>query len=514
VSAFELKNGQIFVLVEAAGGVYGADALSYVCKLAETHSAFLKITEDQRIGFMIPSDIHDDVAAALRAQGLLLRHYQGQGMAAPKACLGELCPHAEQDALGDALELQASLAERFGDDRPSVSLGINGCWRACAGSAIDDFHIVGDSSGYKLSIGGKAREIPQLGQFVTDNIPRESLSSVVGALLEVHFGNVEGDERLVDVLERIGLSPFTEAAERVLHGESSVEASDAPDDALSAEEGSLLAADDTDEVASSESGTDSDAGFGDVPLEPLGEDDPLSEDVALGEEAEVEDVVIAESAQDDQSDQSFEQDSPVDDVEPASENGMADDSSLMGSDDDVLLADESAEGDGSPETDAGEEIDEAGLQSGELEEECDLEEDGLDLQDASAEDLARVTSAIRAEVADELAEDPSAGRETDVNSEILAFEKTRQPKPSSTPVPRSVKSTGGLNVRIEAGVLALALPGGAAFRCPLDALANANGEVLAFQTEEGTLSISFEDDRIMVRHGALEIGVPIGTRAA
>ena len=99
MTQFELKNGQVFVLVEAAGGVYSADALALVCKVAETHSAFLKITEDQRIGFMIPEGSQQQVEGELQAQGLLLRHYQRSTAISPKACLGELCPHAEHDAI-------------------------------------------------------------------------------------------------------------------------------------------------------------------------------------------------------------------------------------------------------------------------------------------------------------------------------------------------------------------------------------------------------------------------------
>lgn len=211
VQHFNLNNGSVFVLADAAGGVYSGDQIKAICEVADSESAFLKVTEDQRIGFMVAPDRLPDVQKRLAKVGVLLRAYRNVGVASPKACLGDLCPHKEQDALGDAIEVGRYLNKTFGSDRPFVSIGLNGCSSACTQSAVDDIHIVGESSGYKISIGGKHSEMPQLGQFLAENIEKEKLPDAIAKILNVYFENRQEDERIFDVLERTGISAFMEA---------------------------------------------------------------------------------------------------------------------------------------------------------------------------------------------------------------------------------------------------------------------------------------------------------------
>lgn len=570
---FELKNSQVFVLVEAAGGVYSSDALATVCKIAESHSAFLKITEDQRVGFMISPEAYDEIAAALQASGLLLRSYQRKGTPSPKACLGELCPHAEQDALGDALDLHAALQSQPYADKPFVTLGVNGCARACVGSGLDDIHIVGEESGYKISLGGKAREIPALGQFVTDNVPREKLPEVVSALLDIFYAHVDQDERVVDVVERMGLSAFADAADRILHGEGTVpdegadlplEGADVPiegdeaslasaelsqeeepgeplieEDILTTEEGDLLTAEDGDSdavdfdppklSADRPVKQEDSPAFDDVPLEDLDEG-PAAEDIP----PEVEELALAELGREEP------------DLPEAAR--AAEPTEIAEFEEEVDLDDIPQEA--RPSVSPGPQESSEDL----------LEEGGLDIEDASADDLARVTNAIRAEVADENSElaaasptaptavptaaprtavhGPTGGLKeasTDVNSEILAFEKTRglnpapdakrQPPsgPSSlgaapqgqSPGTRSPEGASSLSVRMEHGNVAIAMPGGFHFRCSLDSLPASHGPLFELQTEQGLLQVVATEEGLTVRLGAMEMTLPLAeSRAA
>src|SRR6185312_11007862 len=99
--------------------------------VSEEDSAFLKVTEDERLGFMLSPAKIPEVQTKLAEVGILLRNYRGQNGASPKACLGELCPHAKQDALGAALELAPLLNEKLKDVAGRIAIGINGCATAC-----------------------------------------------------------------------------------------------------------------------------------------------------------------------------------------------------------------------------------------------------------------------------------------------------------------------------------------------------------------------------------------------
>jgi len=208
---FALKNNQIFVLAEAAGGVYNSDQLRILCEVADSESAFLKITEDQRIGFMVDPNKLADVQAQVRKSGLLLRSYKSAGVPSPRACLGELCTFAHQPSLGDALELTTHLLKSFPAPKRYSSIGVNGCQRACLGSSTEDIHIVAEESGYKISIGGKSSDIPQQAQLILENIQRPDLPIVVEKLLSIFYQESQENERICDVIERIGLTPFLDA---------------------------------------------------------------------------------------------------------------------------------------------------------------------------------------------------------------------------------------------------------------------------------------------------------------
>lgn len=208
---FALKNNQVFVLAEAAGGVYNSDQLRVLCEVADNESAFLKITEDQRIGFMVDPHKLADVQAHVRKGGLLLRSYKSSGVPSPRACLGELCTFAHQPSLGDALELTTHLLKSFPAPKRYSSIGINGCQRACLGSSTEDIHVVAEESGYKISIGGKGSDISQQAQLILENVPRAELPQVIEKILAVFYQESQENERIFDVIERIGLTPFFDA---------------------------------------------------------------------------------------------------------------------------------------------------------------------------------------------------------------------------------------------------------------------------------------------------------------
>lgn len=205
---FTLKNNLVFVLAEAAGGVYNSDQLRTLCEVADGEAAFLKITEDQRIGFMLDPNKLPEIQARVRKCGIILKSYKAAGVPSPRACLGELCTYSHQPSLGDALELTTHLLKSFPSPKRHSTIGINGCGRACLGSSTEDIHVVAEESGYKVSIGGKGSEIPQQAQLLVENVPRTDLPVVLEKLLALFYQESAEDERLLDVIERIGLTPF------------------------------------------------------------------------------------------------------------------------------------------------------------------------------------------------------------------------------------------------------------------------------------------------------------------
>ena len=220
---FELKNGNLFVLAEAAGGVYNGSQLRLICDVVDDVSVFLKVTEDQRIGFMVPKDKLLELHAKLAKSGILLKHYRNHSILSPKACLGELCPKCEQDALGDAIEISPHLNEKFKESFVALNIGMNGCATACVASATDDIHVIGEKSGYKILIGGRSAGEVKVAEFLIDSVPKEKIGESICAVLETYSQNKQENESLADIVTRVGLGPFKQALQTIGIGQASAE---------------------------------------------------------------------------------------------------------------------------------------------------------------------------------------------------------------------------------------------------------------------------------------------------
>ena len=206
--AFKLRNGLLLLSTEAPGGVYNATQLQKIAALADGPSAVVKATEDQRLALFVPSDQAAQVAQGLKSVGLGIRHYQ-DGLHQPVNCLGELCPDHLQAAMGTSMELTRELAN-ISLSTP-LKIGINGCARCCVATHTLDISIIGDSHGYRISLGGKNSQIPEMASFMAEGVPAGKLPKLVAKVIQVYKDLAGKDETLQDVMERCGSKRFIEA---------------------------------------------------------------------------------------------------------------------------------------------------------------------------------------------------------------------------------------------------------------------------------------------------------------
>ncbi|NRA66408.1 MAG: hypothetical protein HRU19_18115 [Pseudobacteriovorax sp.] len=205
---FKLKNGNVFVLLEAPGGVYNATQLKKIAELCDEGIAVAKATEDQRLGIFVPEESIPNVTSCLTDCGLTLRNYR-DGLHQAVSCLGELCEEHEQDALGTAMELSQSL-ESLQLESP-LRIGVNGCYQCCTPCHTLDIAVVGESSGYRISLGGKNSQVPEFAAFMAEGVPPGEVSALLSKVITLYSSMAEDDESLHDVLERAGVNAFVEA---------------------------------------------------------------------------------------------------------------------------------------------------------------------------------------------------------------------------------------------------------------------------------------------------------------
>jgi hypothetical protein len=205
---FKLQNGQLLLSTEAPGGVYSAVQLKKIAELCEGDSAMAKATEDQRLALFVAPEKAAHVASALRSTGLGVRHYQ-DGLHQPINCIGELCPEHLQDAMGAGIDIAAELAAVKLES--PLKIGINGCARGCVASHTLDISILGESGGYRICIGGKNSQIPEMAAYMADGVPSAKLPKLIAKIVSIYKEIAEPGESLQEVIERHGASKFIAA---------------------------------------------------------------------------------------------------------------------------------------------------------------------------------------------------------------------------------------------------------------------------------------------------------------
>ncbi len=322
--AFKLNGGMLFLSTEAPGGVYNATQLKKVAQLADSDSLVIKATEDQRLGLFVPLSKVPKIAADLKTVGLGIRHYQ-DGLHQPVNCAGEFCPENAQDAMGTSIELTKELL-KIGALSSPLKIGINGCGRCCVPTHTLDISIIGEPGGYRISLGGKNSQIPEMASFMAESVPAEKVPSLISKIVELYKKLAQKDESLQDVMERSGtaafvkvLAPYSQDAHQTQEGENELGgSSDEPTDPLigtdeaafdEPEVGELAIDSEVsampniesiegseDQGARQEPSVDPEDAPGDLAMEDLSlDDEELSEDLTL-EESPVEDEGLKEAA--------------------------------------------------------------------------------------------------------------------------------------------------------------------------------------------------------------------------
>ncbi len=205
---FKLKNGTVLVSTEAPGGIYNSAQLKKIADLCSKELAIVKATEDQRLALFVKESELDRVIGELKATGLGFRNYQ-EGLHQPVSCLGELCESHEQPALTTAMELTKLIADI--NLVSPLKIGINGCARCCTPCHTLDISVIGEAGGYRVSLGGKTSQFPELGSFFAEAVPAKELPKILTTIIELFRDKAEAGESFNEVLDRCGSEDFVAA---------------------------------------------------------------------------------------------------------------------------------------------------------------------------------------------------------------------------------------------------------------------------------------------------------------
>ncbi len=209
------RDKQSFAIVpHIPGGLVTPEILRKFADVAEKYgAAAMKLTSGQRLAMVgFKKEDIDNIWADL---GMKPGYAVGNYVRNVKICPGNLfCKRGEQNSVGLGLALDE---EFHGMDLPSkLKIALSGCVNNCAEAPVRDIGLVGTKTGWTLMAGGNVGRKPRLAQTVITGIDDEQAKIAVRAIIDFYKANGQLNERLGEMLERIGLDGLKQAVTKAV----------------------------------------------------------------------------------------------------------------------------------------------------------------------------------------------------------------------------------------------------------------------------------------------------------
>jgi len=197
-------------------GDISAEQMDFVADLADRYSfSELRVTHEQNL---VLADVKQSELFALWQEA------KAHGLATPNiGLLTDIicCPGGDFCSLANAksIPIAQAIAERFDNidyqhDIGEIELNISGCINACGHHHVGNIGILGvDKDGsewYQVSIGGSQGNQASIGKIIGPSFSAAQMPTVVDRLLQVYVQQRTEDERFIDTVQRLGISPFKE----------------------------------------------------------------------------------------------------------------------------------------------------------------------------------------------------------------------------------------------------------------------------------------------------------------
>ncbi|MFZ3170576.1 MAG: DUF1858 domain-containing protein [Carboxydocellales bacterium] len=202
------------VVPHIPAGIVTPDMLRKIADVAEKYgAAALKLTSGQRIAIVgLKKEEVEQVWAEL---GMKPGYAVGNFVRNIKVCPGSLfCKRGEQNSVGLGLVLDE---QYHGMDLPGkLKMGISGCANNCAEAPVRDIGIVGTKTGWNLLVGGNVGTKPRIGHIIAKSLNEEQVKAAVKKIIEYYKAHANLNERLGELLERVGIAGIKDAVTQQL----------------------------------------------------------------------------------------------------------------------------------------------------------------------------------------------------------------------------------------------------------------------------------------------------------
>lgn len=205
-----------------APGDASSQQMQLVADLADQYSfGEIRVSHEQNL---ILADVPQE---DLHAVWLALK---SQGLATPN--IGLLtniiaCPGGDFCALANAksIPIANAIQEKFNDldylhDLGDIQLNISGCMNSCGHHHVGHIGILGvdkhETEWYQISLGGSAGDVlggstPAIAKIIGPSFAADEVPDVIEKIINVFVAHRIDEERFIDTVQRIGITPFKTA---------------------------------------------------------------------------------------------------------------------------------------------------------------------------------------------------------------------------------------------------------------------------------------------------------------
>jgi len=128
----------------------------------------------------------------------------------------DFCALANAGSIGIAKEINEALDDiDYLHDIGDLKINMSGCMNGCAHQSVGHIGILGvDKKGvewYQLTLGGSSENEAALGERLGPALAKDQVTQAVSTILDVYIKQRLDEEKFLDTVKRVGVTPFKEA---------------------------------------------------------------------------------------------------------------------------------------------------------------------------------------------------------------------------------------------------------------------------------------------------------------
>ncbi|WP_040578353.1 nitrite/sulfite reductase [Methylomicrobium album] len=127
----------------------------------------------------------------------------------------DFCSLANAGSIGVAKEINEALEDMdYVHDIGDVKINMSGCMNGCAHQSVGHIGILGvDKKGaewYQITLGGSSENEAAIGERLGPAVARDEVTQAITTILEVYVNQRQQEESFLDMVKRVGITPFKE----------------------------------------------------------------------------------------------------------------------------------------------------------------------------------------------------------------------------------------------------------------------------------------------------------------